>query len=155
MVPEDSRVDSFTDFVLDNEARLRHTLSAILGSEMGKEAAAEALAYGWEHWDRIREMENSAGYLYKVGRDRGLRQLRKANPVFTETNYGRLPMVEPGLPKALAGLPTRQRTAVMLVHCFEWSLAEVGRFLGISKSTVQNHLERGMESLRREIGVEK
>jgi RNA polymerase sigma factor (sigma-70 family) len=66
----------------------------------------------------------------------------------------RLPEFEPGLPGALSGLSERQRVAVMLVHCFEWSLGEVAEHLGVSKGTVQKHLDRGMVSLRRELGVE-
>ena len=31
---------------------------------------AEALAFGWEHWNRVREMDNPCGYLYRVGRSR-------------------------------------------------------------------------------------
>jgi len=60
--------------------------------------------------------------------------------------------VEPGLPGALAALTQRQRSVVVLVHCFEWTLTEVADLLGLSKTTVQNHLERGMASLRRTIG---
>ena len=40
-------------------------------------ATAEALAWGWEHLDRLRTMENPAGYLYRVGYRRGIRQRRK------------------------------------------------------------------------------
>lgn len=98
---------------------------------------------------------NPVGYLYKVGRDRGLRLLRRDPPIFTAPSFGRIPMVEPGLPKALAKLPERQRLAVMLIHCFEWSLSEVANLLGVAKPTVQTHLARGMASLRREIGVDE
>lgn len=147
--------DSFTAFVLDHEAQLRHSLSAALGSELGRDAAAEALSYAWENWGRVSEMENPVGYLYRVGRDRGRRLLRRDPPVFTPPSFGRIPMVEPGLPKALGKLPERQRLAVMLVHCFEWSLSEVANLLGISKPTVQTHVARGMARLRREIGVDE
>ena len=40
----------------------------------------------------------------------------------------------------------------MLVHCFQWTLSEVAEVMGISKTAVQNHLERGMASLRHQIG---
>jgi hypothetical protein len=29
----------------------------------GRDAAADALAYGWEHWERIKDMKNPIGYL--------------------------------------------------------------------------------------------
>ena len=51
MVPEDTLVDSFTEFVKLSEPRLRHALSAVFGSEMGKDLTAEAFSYGWEHWE--------------------------------------------------------------------------------------------------------
>ncbi len=37
---------TFSSFVEEHEARLRHALTARFGSQVGKEAAAEALAYG-------------------------------------------------------------------------------------------------------------
>ncbi len=66
----------------------------------------------------------------------------------------RLPWVEPSLPDALAALPGRQREVVVLLHCYQWTMSEVADLLGISKSTVQNHAERGLASLRLTIGAE-
>ncbi len=152
MIQPGSLVSSFSDFYRQYEVTLRQSLSAALGSDVGKDSAAEALAYGWEHWDRVREMDNPVGYLYKVGRDKGRRMRKRRPPVLLPVLGSELPMVEPALPKALANLSERQRTAVMLVHSFEWTLSEVADVLGLSKSSVRNHLERGMESLRREIG---
>jgi len=43
---------------------------------------------------------------------------------------------------------------VVLLHCFQWTMSEVAGLLDVSKSTVQNHAERGMASLRDSIGVE-
>ena len=62
------------------------------------------------------------------------------------------PHVEPGLAAALAALSARQRAVVVMVHCFAWSLAETADVLGLAKTTIQNHLERGMAALRRELG---
>jgi DNA-directed RNA polymerase specialized sigma24 family protein len=128
-LPDDILVDSFTEFVKQTEPRLRHALSALFGTELGKEMTAESLAYGWEHWDRVREMDNPPGYLYTVGRDRGLRLIARNRPVLLPVDVQRLPWVEPQLAGALAQLPERQRVVVMLVHSFQWSMSEVGIFL--------------------------
>lgn len=152
MVAHDSRVREFTDFVTECESRLRESLIAALGGEAGRDAAAEALLFGWERWDRIKGMENPVGYLYRVGLSRGRRVFSRKRPVFDSVDVARIPDVEPRLPVALAALSSRQRTVVVLVHCFQWSQSEVGEVLGLSKTTVQNHLERGMNRLRREIG---
>ncbi|MFQ5968036.1 MAG: RNA polymerase sigma factor, partial [Acidimicrobiia bacterium] len=113
-----------------------------------------ALAYGWEHWERVRQMENPAGYLYQVGRSRA-RSRNRSRPVFPEAPVARFPWVEPGLPKALGRLTQQQRSAVWLVHGFEWTLGETATVLGVSVSTVRKHLERGERKLRRALGVER
>jgi RNA polymerase sigma factor (sigma-70 family) len=152
MVTQKPDIDSFTQFAAANEARLRHALIATCGGEVGREAAVEALAYGWEHWERLRKMDNPVGYLYVVGRNLSRRR-RQSRPTFTEVPDDRTPDIEPALPGALAALSARQRNAVVLVHCFQWTLTEVAELMGVSKTTVQNHLERGMASLRRQIGA--
>ena len=152
MVAHDSRVDAFTRFVMDRESRLRESLIAVFGGEIGRDAAAEALEYGWDNWDRIGRMENPSGYLFKVGLSRGRNVLSKRRPLFDPVEPARIPDVEPRLPEALSSLSERQRTVVLLIHSFQWTQSEVADLLGLSKSTVQNHLERGMGALRREIG---
>jgi len=147
-----SRVDTFTEFVAVHESRLRESLMAACGGEAGREAAAEALGYGWEHWDRVRDMENPVGYLYKVGRTKSRRALRRRRPLFDPVDGGRIPDVEPKLPAALAALSERQRIVVVLVHGYGWTQSEVGDLLGLARSSVRNHLERAMASLRNAIG---
>ncbi len=145
--------DSFELFFRAAEPRLHDALSACLGGELGREATCEALAYGWENWDRVRLMDNPVGYLYVVGRDRGRKAQRGRRVVLPLVEAPRVPWVEPGLVDALAGLPERQRVVVTLVYCFEWTLSEVADLLGLKKSTVQNHAERGLAKLRSSLGV--
>ena len=71
MLSDRTSVDTFSAFVVEVEPRLRRALTATFGADVGREAAAEALAYGWAHWSRVSAMANPAGYLYRVGRDRG------------------------------------------------------------------------------------
>ncbi len=153
MLPDQTRVDAFVEFVSLHENRLRHALTAALGIEAGKDAAAEALAYGWEHWEKVRAMVNPVGYLYVVGRSKGRRSTRFARPVFPTVPEDRTPWVEPGLPAALASLPERERIVLTLIHGYGWHLSEVAETLRVSKSTVQTHADRGMRKLRRELGV--
>lgn len=153
IVRTETDVEAFREFVAKAEPRLRQALSATLGSDAGREATSEALAHGWQHWERVQGMDNSLGYLYVVGRDKGKRAARKRRPVFYEVNPASTPWVEPGLPAAIGGLPDRQREVVVLLHCFEWTMSEVADLLDVSKSTVQQHAERGMAALRVALGV--
>ena len=145
---------AFTSFVADVEPRLRRALVSALGLDRGVEATAEALAWAWEHWDQVRTMGNPAGYLYRVGRTRSRRH--KSGRVQMPDVVGTSPpWVEPGLPAALASLSEAQRASVMLVHTFGFSLAETAEMLGVAKSTVQTHLERGLRHLRDDLGVNR
>lgn len=141
--------DTFEAFAEQAAPRLRHALVARFGPEVGVDAATEALLYGWQNWERVRAMDNPLGYLYRVGQTRGRGTiLRPARVVFPPPEPQRQPEVEPALPRALARLSARQRTAVILVHSFQWTLAEVAEVLEVSKSSVQTHLERGLTRLR-------
>ncbi len=154
MISEATVLDSFAEFVQDAEPRLRHALCAAFGHEEGREAAAHALAYGCEHWERVEPMENPVGYLWGVGRNHARRtRLRSLRVALPERPADRLPWVEPMLPKALGRLSERQRVVVMLVCGLEWTHAEVADLLGVSKSTVQTQLERGLANLRKTMGT--
>ena len=64
--------DEFAVFVEHAESRLRRGLSAAFGLTRGREAALDALSWGWENWDRLRLMDNPVGYLYRVGQSRAV-----------------------------------------------------------------------------------
>ena len=150
-----SSLAGFETFVAAHERRLRQALTAAVGVERGREAAADALAYAWEHWDRVAAMANPAGYLFMVGRERHRRRFRSrlARPVFDVGSAHTEPWCEPALAAQLARLSDRERLVVMLVNGYGWSLAEVAELVGVSKSTAQTHAERGMAKLRAGLGV--
>ena len=58
---------AYTAFMAEAEPRLRRALGARFGVQLGGDATLEAMVYGWKHWDRVREMDNPVGYLYRVG----------------------------------------------------------------------------------------
>ncbi|GBE23630.1 MAG TPA: sigma-70 family RNA polymerase sigma factor [Actinobacteria bacterium] len=58
---------AFARFVKETEPKLSYALAAAYGPEIESEATSEALVYAWEHWPRIRAIQNPAGYLYRVG----------------------------------------------------------------------------------------
>lgn len=153
MLSDQVVTETYGAFVAENECRLRQALISCLGNDAGRDAAAEAFAYGWEHWERVSEMDNPVGYLFTVGRDRGRRVGRRRRVGFPAPEAVGAPWVEPGLSGALASLPPRQRQVVMLLHCFDWTMSEAADLLGISKSAVQTHERRGMRRLRRRLGV--
>jgi len=144
---------SFESFYREVEPRLGRALVAACGPVIGRDAAAAALAYGFEHWQRVQAMANPAGYLYRVGRTAARRAARRLVPAVDEAVAAQWGF-EPGLPRALAALTEQQRCAVLLVHAYEWPLVDAADLLGISVSSLRNHLRRGLAKLRSNLGVD-
>src|SRR4051794_24984013 len=145
-----NRVDDFETFVREVEPRLRRGLVAARGPMDGRDAAAEALAYAWEHWAEVSVMTNPVGYLYRVGRSRTRSGRRVLVP---PRGHDVQPEIDPALTEALRALPDQQRVSVFLVHGCGWSHAEVGQVLDIAPSTVATHVLRALNALRARLEV--
>lgn len=133
------------------EPKLKVVLTAAYGPERGLEATAEALAWAWEHQDRLDGLSSPVAYLYRVGQSRT--RVRRVGIVHRRSEWSE-PWFEPALGRGLAALSSRQRVAVVLVHGYGWPLSEVADLLGIKVTTVQNHLDRGLVRLRSVLEVE-
>jgi DNA-directed RNA polymerase specialized sigma24 family protein len=142
----------FTAFLKEMEPRLSFALAAAYGVEVGRESTADAMAHAWEHWSKLRGMDNPGGYLYRVGQSRA-RRYRRSGPLFPVAVIGGLPEVEPGLPAALNSLSAAQRTAVVLVYVLGWSEREAADLLGVDRSTIRRHRDRGLSKLRTALEV--
>jgi len=142
------------EFVLKEGAGLQRALVAGFGRDLGQEAMSEALAYGWAHWDRIRSLENRAGYLYRVGYRWALRtKSRRRPPVVVDAPDRGEPVIEPGLARALESLSERQRTVLLLIEGYGWTYAEVAHLTGLSRGAVETHAQRGIKKIRGLLGV--
>lgn len=143
---------TFEEFVALDGARLRAGLVAAYGPEVGADAAAEALAWAFEHWDRLVSVDNPSGYLYRVGQSKARHHIRPLGflPVSAPAD---LPEFEPGLTPALESLTEPQRVAVILVHALGWTLSEAAGVLDVDVSTVRTHIARAMTKLRSALEV--
>lgn len=142
--------DDFEEFASELRPRLVHAFVGCRGVDGAADAAAEALAYAFEHWPKVRRMENPAGYLYRVGQSR-TRQRRA--PLLPPPDALGVPDVEPALVPALLALPESQRTAVWLVHGCQWRYGEVAEAMETSVSMVGTNVSRALASLRRRLEV--
>ena len=154
MLRDQTAADTFTEFAHRLESGLRRGLTAGFGSEVGREAAAEALAYGWEHWEGVGAMDNPSGYLFRIGQNKARDMTRRSWTLGHEEILYAEPWVEPAFGPSWSALSDRQRTVVGLVHGFDWSLGEVAVLLGVSRGTVQSYEKRALKKLRRDLGVE-
>lgn len=146
---DDAAPVAFDDFVVRVERRLRSALIAAYGPVDGRVAAVDAIAWAWEHWDRVRLMSNPVGYLFRVGQTAARANRDRPIPIdWTRRQVEQFPDVHPELVEALGSLSGQQRTVVMLIHAFGWTQRDVAGLLGISSSSVQTHVERAVERLR-------
>jgi RNA polymerase sigma factor (sigma-70 family) len=148
---ESLRAERFDAFVRDEGLRLRRALIARYGLELGSEAAADALRYAWEHWERVETMANPIGYLFRVGQTASRRQRRwRRDVAFPSRDASYVDSsVDRELFDVLARLTQAQRESVLLVHAYGWSYEQVAEVLGIKVSAVRNHVHRGTAKLRR------
>jgi DNA-directed RNA polymerase specialized sigma24 family protein len=142
---------TFTEFFERSERRLRRALVASYGPAIGRESALDAMSWGWEHWAQLQVMDNPIGYLYRVGQSAARRLLKSPPAVGIEMAATDDPEIAPELAPALARLSEQQRAAVVLVHGYAMSQRHAAEVLGISVSTLREHLGRGMERLRNDL----
>jgi DNA-directed RNA polymerase specialized sigma24 family protein len=145
-------VETFTTFAREVEPKLRYALVAACGPSRGLDATQDALVFAWEHWEKVTNSENPAGLLYRVATRRAWRR-RQQPPPLVQLPPRAPHRFEPGLEPALEHLSKQQRTVVVLIEGFSYTHQEVADLLGIKRSTVQKHRERGLEKLRRELRV--
>jgi RNA polymerase sigma factor (sigma-70 family) len=144
----------FEDLVRAIEPPLRRALVAAFGADLGREAAAEALAWGWEHRVRISNATSPTALLYRVGQGYAGHHVRRRRrlDLFDATEHlddRRDDAWE--LAGVLEALSERQRVAVLLVHGHRYTLEETAAVLGCSISTVRSHLDRGLARLREQM----
>ena len=143
--------EAFETFFTDAEPLVRRALVSRFGPELGRDATAEGFAVAWRSWSRVARMENGAGYVYRTSERWAARQ-RSRHPetplsqVHSEDSYP-----DGELAHALDQLSPRQRQAVVLIEGFGLTHREAAEFLGCGKSSIQNHVERGMARLRKSL----
>jgi RNA polymerase sigma factor (sigma-70 family) len=140
----------FEAFVASVEPSLRRALGGHLPAALVPDALAEAFAYAWQHWSRLRAMHNPTGYLFRVAQSKARTKRAGMTPA---TAAEELPDVEPRLLDAMRSLSPQQRSAVWLVHGCGWTTIETADAMGISASAVGTHLQRGMARLRDRMGA--
>lgn len=135
------------------QPRLLEALVARYGPEVGGEAAADAIEWALAHEDRLDGVRNMVAYLYRVGQSKARPTLRwnsrRADPLADDRLVAvEVRQIDPGLVDALRKLSPDQRAAVLLVHAYGWTIAEVADLRGVAVTAVTNHLRRGLTKLR-------
>ena len=147
---------SFEAFFDENRSRLFGALCLITGSRQeAEEIAQDAFLRLWERWDRVSELEDPTGFLFRTAMNLFRNRLRRAALAVRRTldltpSSDDLAAVEDRdeLVRAMRGLTPHQRAALVLTGYLGYSSEEAAHVLGVRASTVRALATKGRASVR-------
>ena len=151
---------SFEAFVEEHHARLFGALCLVIGDRFeAEEVMQEAFVRVLEKWERVGEMDDPTGYLYRTAMNVFRKRYRRAalalkravHAVPAEDSF-RAAEDREVVVRALAQIPVDQRAALVTTALFGYSSEEAGLILGLKPSTVRARATRARAALRDAIG---
>jgi len=154
---------SFEGFFAEHAPVLFRRLCVITGNTSeAEEIMQDAFLGMWERWDRVRDLENPEGYLYRAAMNRFRNRYRRARMALRRLPHP-APPSEPfaeidrqqDAVAALATLSPRQRAALVLLDVMDLPAEEAARMLGVGTGTVRGFASRARATLRERLGDER
>jgi RNA polymerase sigma-70 factor, ECF subfamily len=150
----------FEDLVHAEHAGLYGALCLIIRDRgEAEDVMQEAFLKVWERWDRVQEMENPAGYLYRTALNLHRKRRRRASVAIRRavglgTSRDSLADVETrdAVVRALGALTPRQRESVVLVDLLDYTSEEAAELMGIAAATVRVLASQGRAAIRENAG---
>lgn len=145
-----------------HHGRLVGALSLHCGSlDVAEELAQEALERACVHWERVRDMEHPVSWLHQVAFNLSSSRFRRLRAERRATARHGAPVAEwdPDLDaaadvrRAVAQLPPRTRTAVVLRFYADLPVSDVARVMGCAEGTVKSLTSKGVDALRLTLGT--
>jgi RNA polymerase sigma factor (sigma-70 family) len=149
-------IPDFESFYLAHRIRLFRALVVVARDvHAAEELAQESFVKVWEKWDRVRLMEDPAGYLYRSALNGWFQIHRRAARAAGRVSglgdpIDPLESIEQRdvLARRLLELPVRQRAALVLTDYLGHDSADAGRALGIRPGTVRRLASKARAALR-------
>ena len=160
--PELSEAGSAAEFeglFAAEHAHLFRALYLITGNtQESEELMQDAFLKVWERWDRVRVMENPAGYLCRVAingaRSRSRRiavAAKRTLSIRTDEDPFTAADLRDELVRALKTLTPRQRMALVMTDMLGFTSEEAADVLGVAAGTVRALAWHGRAALRIEM----
>lgn len=130
---------------------LRTTYLILHDRGRAEEVTQDAFLHLYERWGGVVHIDHPAAWVRKVAARAAVRQAKQARargetrPDEEATAWDHLPDVD--LVRAVASLAPQQRAAVALYYLEDLPVEEVAHLLGVSASTVKQHLHRARARL--------
>ena len=151
-------------FCRDQYAGLVGMLGLYCGDRaVAEELAQEALARVWRHWTKVERLDDPVAWAHRVAINlansyfRRRAAERRARDKLEARSRPPQSQADPidayAVRTAIALLPRRQRTALVLHYYLDLPLVEVAERMDIPQGTAKSLVRRAVERLRREIAV--
>lgn len=145
-------------FCARTHPRIVGSLSLLCGdAHAAEELAQDAFARLCRDWWRVRKMDHPEAWLHKVAINLATSRWRRrsAERRAKQRLEGAL-VVEPPLDRAadlavrsaVAALPARQRTALVLRYYLDLTFAEIARLMDVKESTAKSLVAKALDRLR-------
>jgi DNA-directed RNA polymerase specialized sigma24 family protein len=138
--------------------RLLASLTLITGNgETARDATDEACTRAFQHWKRVSRMDSPDAWAFTVARNvarRGARRARQERSLMKLHAAGAHSTVPGPAGEAwalVAGLPERQRMAVVLRHVADLTEPEIAKVMRITRGTVSTTLADAHRALRAKV----
>ena len=135
---------------------LRTTFLVLRDRGRAEEVTQDAFVRLYERWRGVATIEYPEAWVRQVAIRAAVRRARRERfiPVVREVPESAAADAVPDvdLARAMASLPPRQRAAVALYYLEDRPVDEVARLLGVSSSTVKQHLFRARATLAAVLG---
>jgi RNA polymerase sigma factor (sigma-70 family) len=152
-------VGGFEAFFAEHADRVFGALCLVTRNRAeAEEIAQDAFLAVWERWDRVVQMEQPAGYLYRVAMNTARKRFRRASiaarlrlrpaeadPIDAAEN-------RTTVGAALVALTPRQRLAVVLTELLQLTAKEAAAIMSVKESTVRALATQGRAGMRSAIG---
>jgi RNA polymerase sigma-70 factor (sigma-E family) len=154
----ENRDAEFTDFVADHGGQLMRTAFLVTGNAHSAEDLLQtALTKAYGSWPKVRAADEPVAYVRRIMINAHLSWLRRLSSTervletFPDLGEGDLQSAHAEsdeLRQALLRLSPRVRTAVVLRYFEDLSEEATATLMGCSRSTVNNHVSKGLAALR-------
>lgn len=150
----------FEDLVEAEKAELFGALCLITRDRYeAEDVMQEAFLRVWEHWDRVGDMDDPTGYLYRTALNLYRKRMRRAALAVKRAMHLAPPSdelvdveIHDAVVRALAALTPRQRQSIVLVDLLDFSSEAAGRLMGVKAPTVRVLVSQGRAALKRNVG---
>ncbi len=142
---------SFEQYYRRHYVDIVRTLSFTLGdTELGRDAADEAMARTYANWQTVGGYRNPAGWTYRVGLNwaRSIhRRLARQLPLIGRGEISAPEVSDPLIAEALRSLDIDLRAVVVCRLLADWSVDQTAEALDIRPGTVKSRLHRALALL--------